>query len=107
MSSLQVQARSRIRVTVVLGRGRYAAEAVRVRRGSIESDARSALRDWVDANDERYGEHFGTDTGRTLGAMIYFDRGEDSDAVLAAFDAALDSRLLERLRTRVSDPAAR
>ncbi|HET7845735.1 MAG TPA: hypothetical protein VFL14_16390 [Xanthomonadales bacterium] len=73
-------------------------------RGSIESDARCALRDWTESNEERYGEQFGTDTGRTLGAMIYFDGGEDRDEALAELDAALDRRLLERLRTRVSDP---
>jgi hypothetical protein len=107
MSSLQLQARSRVRITVVLGRGRHAAEAVRVRRGSIESDARYALRDWTEASEERYGEQFGSDTGRTLGAMIYFDGGEDRDEALAELDAALDRRLLERLRTRVSEPSNR
>jgi hypothetical protein len=104
MGSLQIRARSRVRVVVVVGRGRHAAEAVRVHRGSLEGDARSALRDWIGENDDRYGEQFGSDLGRSLCATLWFDGGSGCASTLAELDAALEQRLLQRLRTRVSEP---
>jgi hypothetical protein len=104
MSSLQMKARSRVRVTVVLGRGRYAAEAVRAHRGSIEGDARGALRDWVRDRDDRYGEQFASDLGRSLCATLWFDGDAGCAGALAELDAALEARLLQRLRTRISEP---
>jgi hypothetical protein len=105
MNDRKPAASPRLRVTVVLGRGRHAAEAARLHRGSIECDARGALREWACHSDERFGEQFCSDTGRTLGAMIYFDFTEGCDAVLAELDAALAQRLLERLRTRIGEAA--
>jgi hypothetical protein len=104
MSCLQMCAQSRVCVTVVIGRGRHAAEAARVRRGSLEGDTRRALREWIGESDDRHGEHFGSELGRSLCARLWFDSETSLSATLAELDAALGERLLERLETRVSEP---
>lgn len=98
MQNLQEQVRSRVRCSLVIARGRFAREA----KTPIEGDTRSALADWSGDDGTRYSEHYASDTGQSLGAVVYFAAGDDSRVVLGDLDRALAQRKLERIRTRIS-----